>query len=247
MSSSVLYANFPKENTPKKYVAWIDVMGSAGLLVRSLPKAVNHVLRLQSAVIRASKTVNGSLTLYPMNDGVFVVSETLDDLKKCIKESYRQVALYLATCDSADKLFMARAAIAYGPLFEGHKVTDVVCPDVSRSEMGNRLLLGAPVANAYAAEKATGPYGVFVHESARLYGNESHSGALYRYWSVKDQNKEATIIWVNELKSFVYRYLDYCEKRSSELDYRMDKIQEHRQLAKEFFVDLPDLPSEIAL
>ena len=56
------------------YVVWLDVMGTAAIMSRSLDITSNFVFKLHSAVLDAAGT---DIKLYPVMDGVYAVAEAL--------------------------------------------------------------------------------------------------------------------------------------------------------------------------
>jgi hypothetical protein len=217
--------------TQNKYVAWIDVMGSGPTLVRSVPSAINFILKLQAAAVECNTK---NLVLYPMNDGLFIVSDDIFEIRDLIQGVYERIHLANARAGGdMRKVFLARASIAFGPVFEGSNLTKKACPTMAANmNLASRMLIGPPVVNAYQGERHTGPFGIFVHESARVYPSNPWSGSLMRYWSPK-----STPSWLAPLKQSLTEYLNYCDAHSAELDYPMDRINEHRRLAREFFED----------
>ncbi len=217
--------------TQPRYVAWIDVMGTGPMLVRSVPSAINFILKIQSAAIDSNQE---DLGLYPMNDGLFVVADDIHRIRDLVVGIYERVHLANVRAGSdMRKVFLARASIAYGPVFEGVNLTASACNTMaSQMDLASRMLIGPPVVNAYHGERNTGPFGIYVHESARVYPEKPWSGSLMRYWS-----NRVKPVWFRSLKQLLTRYLDYCEAHSEEIDYPYGRITEHRRLAREFFRD----------
>jgi len=227
------YVDTTDVHVQKLYVAWIDVMGSGSMMVRSLKNTLNFTLKLQSAAID-SEIAN--VKLFPMNDGVFAISSSIFNLQNFIVAVYERIYLSNKSAiglKKMDKVFVARASIAYGPVFDGESVTRE-CSQIlfDNPNFACRILIGPPVINAFRSESYTGPFGIFVHESARLYGPDTWSGSLMRYW---DDNNPPE--WFNELKRQLTQYFDFAAKHPHELDYPADALKRHRDLAKEFFND----------
>lgn len=217
--------------TQNKYVAWIDVMGSGPKLVRSVPSAINFILKLQSAAVDCN---TANLGLYPMNDGLFVVADDISEIRDLIKGVYERIHLANDRArGDMRKVFLARASIAYGPVFEGSSLTVAACPTMaSHMNLASRMLIGPPVVNAYQGERHTGPFGIFVHESARVYPPNPWSGSMMRFWT--PNSKPA---WLASLKKLLTKYFIYCDAHAAELDYAYDRIREHQRLAREYFED----------
>lgn len=228
------YVDASKAKTTNKYVAWIDVMGAGGMMVRSLPNTLNFTLKLQVAALEAKVT---DVRLFPMNDGVFATSDSIFPLKDLIARMYERIQLANSKAEGQmSKVFVARAAIAFGPVFDGSTITQDCSATLANDlKYAGGILIGAPVVNAHRSEQSTGPFGVFVHESARIYGPDRWSGSLMRYWDT-DSPPE----WIAELKGLLNSYLDHAMLHPNELDYPADSIAKHRDLAREFFND-PEL------
>ena len=217
------------------YVAWLDVMGSRSMMTRSLNTAANFIFKLHVASL---ETPRKEVFLYPMNDGIFAVGSNLITIRDWIGGSYERInQANMSARGDQTKVFLARAGIAYGKVVEGRYLqadASRTLADPSNMRIRDSILIGAPVANAYLSEHSTSPFGVLVHESARTFAPENVQpwsyGRFMRYWPPKRKPP-----WVYEIEDTVVKYLAFCRKHSSELEYAVADIDRHLALAKEFF------------
>jgi hypothetical protein len=216
-----------------RFVAWLDVMGTRETMNRSLPKAANFVFKLHIASINARPA---DLRLYPMNDGVFGVAESIYTIKTWLSRDFEAVnKANTAAKGDQSKVFMVRAAIAFGHVIEGCKLPQKASAELHATPtVRDAIVLGAPVGNAYVGEKETGPFGIHVHESARKDARTGKAlwkhGEHMRYWQAGEKPE-----WVEEAEAGVRDYLNYCRKHSSSLGYPVDDIKKHEGFATAFF------------
>ncbi|MCW5938358.1 MAG: hypothetical protein KF884_07595 [Fimbriimonadaceae bacterium] len=227
------YFDANKLNIQNRYVAWLDVMGSRSMMTRSLATSANFIFKLHVAAIRANTK---GLSLYPMNDGVYAVGDDIKLIQTWVKEAFRQVVLANAQAkDDMTKVFLARAAVAFGPVADGRTLGNGAAHELnSNAQVKDAVLVGAPVVNAFLHERYASPFGVFVHESARTFAPPNVQpwsyGSYMRYW--KPGKHEA---WISNLVQVLGEYLGHCADQSRELDYGLDRIREHHALAWEYF------------
>jgi hypothetical protein len=208
-------------------------MGSQSMMTRSLATVANFVFKLHIAALSAPHV---NLTLYPMNDGMFAVADRLPDIQRWLTTTFRLVKMANASAKGDfTKIFLTRASIAFGPLVEGRNLNvDASQVLANNQQVRDRILIGAPVVNAYAHERQVSPFGIFVHESARTFaptGIQPWSiGSYMRYWP-----QGAKPAWVFRIQNGVKYYLDHCKGHSNELGYSIEDIERHESLSREFF------------
>lgn len=222
-------------NIANRYVAWLDVMGSRSMMTRSLRTVANFVFKLHVASLEAQPN---NIVLYPMNDGVFAVGDDFRKIQGWLTDSFKRISLANQQAEGDQtKVFLARAAVAYGPVAEGRLITSDASSVLSKNQLHrDAILVGAPVVNAFLSERYVSPFGIFVHESARTFapaGKQPWSfGTYMRYWAGEKPP------WVQQITEVIRTYLDHCERHSNELDYPVERIEKHRTMAREFF-DFP--------
>lgn len=216
-----------------RYIAWIDVMGSRTMMTRSLATAANFIFKLHDAALSSP---HEGLTLYPMNDGVFAAGDKILLIKDWLAGTFERVSLAdMQVGDDWRKVFLTRAAVAYGPVAEGRNLGEPASPTLQANpDIRDAILVGAPVVNAFLHERHTGPFGIYVHESARTFNPPTeqpwYNGSFMRYWS-KDSKPQ----WVTDTETLIDQYLAFCRKHTNELEYHVDSINLHEALAHEFF------------
>lgn len=226
------------------YVVWIDIMGSGILMRTSVSLARRAVEFLHSSV---EESLSDDIQAFPMNDGVFLSGGDFRNLERCIKRIYRRIYDYdhsiysphttekqpseqlrTLALDEARKLILVRACIAYGPTTTSRSSSN------AEIESGyGHVILGPAVANAYAGESLAGPFGIFVHESARMHGSRRYRAVFLRFSSFDDDLSSA-------IKSLLTKYFDFAKDYPYELSYKPERQREHRALCREYFKD-PEL------
>jgi hypothetical protein len=101
------------------------------------------------------------------------------------------------------------------------------------SSFGNSILLGMPLVQAFLSEKEAPPFGVFIHESVRAFGqlwDRPVSIVLWRWWSKNEENTRIAAALHECLKS----YFDWCRKNPTTSGYSPDRVQAHLALAEEY-------------
>lgn len=226
-----------------KYVAWIDIMGSGMLMKTSIYKIRVATEKLHSAIQFAA---TDKVSCFPMNDGAFLVSSEYFAIRRCLVSVYRELnehnkALILKSFntdslsnayESLEKntikatnvaqLVLVRSAVAYGPT-----VSSLPEEDPSLEKYG-RVVLGPAVSNAYSSEAFAGPFGIFVHESARMHGELRFSQVFMRY------GPRNNVLW-NEIAEVLKIYFKIAGKFPAELNYNLDRQREHQALSREYF------------
>lgn len=219
------------DGNPKgKYVVWIDIMGSGVLMRTSVGLTKRAIETLHSAVELATSE---NVQAFPMNDGVFLVCTTYTDIQRALSviftnihqtnlDMFNPTSATKMTVGHARKLILVRASIAYGPT-----ITSRDNSPLNDRNYGH-VVLGPAVSNAYASESNVGPFGVFVHESARMHGERRYRTVFQRY-GPKNRDLSNSIF---ELLASFYEVAATCP---FELGYRLERQIVHKALASEFF------------
>lgn len=221
-----MYVGVKADQVEHAYVVWVDVMGTKNIMLASPVRAANHILRLQGFAIEARKKIGNtsSIDLYPMNDGVFVVSSCSckDSMKAFLRLMFRRLAENFLESDKKHK-FLVRGAIACGKVFT-HKVLSAGL----EYKIDGKLLVGLPLIQAFQAEKKSPPFGLYVHESAR----DGFSYLWHEWWG-KNYHEEQAV--ARKLFKGLNEYFEWAEKMSSRIPYPIDKIRRHKEMSEEYF------------
>jgi hypothetical protein len=228
-----------------RYVAWLDLMGTSSMMRRSATIAATFIGKLHSAAIKATKNVpEDQVRLYPVIDGVYITSAAQAPLLRVLKPILKALAVNFVLEKDIVHRFMVRGAIAYGPTCEGKDLlTKENWQLNSRPEYAKSICLGVPLAQAFDAEKAAAPYGIWIHESARSFsppGIHPLTGTHWHWW--RYQMGQHDEILVQCLHSQLLDYLDWCKRHSTYLIYDEVRIEHHRQLVDQYFTTMQDDP-----
>ena len=216
-----IYFNVDGIEPVEGYVVWIDMMGAASIMKRSLKMSMNFIGRIHIAALLCKK--HNKIDLYPVMDGFYVYCKDEDTVKKFIDCVFEKIFNYFKN-SKLENRFLLRGSIAYGKVYKGNNITSKNNHMLGTNDYKNSLLVGMPVIQAYETERLAPPFGVYVHESARFAGDFPFT--WYRWF----KNNNYNCYWV-EIK----KYFEWSAKIPNMLDYPKEKIEEHRSLAKEFF------------
>ncbi|MCL4553946.1 MAG: hypothetical protein M1617_06345 [Actinobacteria bacterium] len=228
--------HLPAVPTPA-YVAWLDVMGAKGAMLRSLPVAANFVFKLHVTALEDSTNYPG-LRLYPVMDGVYVVTESRSQMRDFLAGAFRRLAHCHASEPQQEHRFLVKCAVAYGPVIHGSDVSAAASAVFQQSPQNaaykDSILIGMPVVFAAQSERQAPPFGVFVHESAAEYLTpaERKRSHIWWEWYVPGTSPEA-----QALKTQLPTYFDWCEQRAGLLDYDLSRIRAHRLAAAQYLDD----------
>lgn len=214
------------------YIAWLDVMGVRATMLRSLPVTANFVFKLYVAVLEAPRQ---NIRLYPVMDGVFIVTPSRDELRAFLMEVFVRLADLFVTTQQNEHRFLVKCSVAFGGVIHGSQVP----PNVSNvfqqhHAYKDSILLGMPVVYAVQGEPRAAPFGVFVHDSARdfLFAAERKRSHIWWSWFLPGQNQKA-----QALRGALPDYFSWCEARAGAIDYEESRIRSHRRQADQYLVD----------
>jgi hypothetical protein len=214
-----------------RYVLWVDVMGSQGKMLRNVRTASIPLMKLHVAALNAKKKTFGGVDLFPVIDGIYVVSEHLASIGFFISDVFRSMAAEFLVLKHWERSVI-RGAIAYGPVILGEECKEGA-PILKESNYANWILLGMPLVQAFTAEKAAPPFGVFVHESVRAFGRMGTHPVtvpLWRWWSKNPENMRIASALLSSLQD----YFAWCRKNPVTTGYPPDRIDAHQALAEEY-------------
>jgi hypothetical protein len=229
------------------YVCWLDVMGTGNQMLRSVPIAATFMFKLQCAVLEAGEEVglDQGVRLYPVMDGVYITSQRRKPLQALLNQTLCRLAITFLKEQTAFHQFLARGAIAFGPVYHGVDLNPNTSKVVARHEIvRDSILMGLPMAQAYRDEREAPPFGIAVHSSARAFAPDG-DGPFRFIWHDWFKYAQPAIDPVLLLKG-LEKYFDWQRKHSTMTGYAPDRIEHHNRLAREFFTAGPaaQLPSQ---
>lgn len=221
-----------------RYVIWIDIMGARSKMLRSVRTASIPIMKLHVAALTAiGKNRKQPIELFPMIDGLYVISEHLDPLRFFISDIFRSMAAEFIAIELWERS-VVRGGLAYGPVILGRESrggADIL-GDISYADS---ILIGMPLIQAYTSESNSPPFGLYVHESARAFAPpDCHpvTHILWRWWQTDDKAKKVASVMLQELDKFY----DYCRTHTAGTFYEPERIQAHQKLAHEYFAEFGD-------
>lgn len=221
-----------------RYVIWIDIMGARGKLLRSVRTAAIPIMKLHVAALTAVEKNNRTpLELFPMIDGIYVVSEEVTPVKFFFSDVFRSMAAEFLAIELWERS-VVRAAVAYGPVILGRE-SKAGAEILKKSTYSDSMLIGMPLVQAFLSETNAPPFGIYVHESARAFAppnSKPFSQILWRWWLSDDDAGKVAAALPKELNA----YYDYCSDFPTTSGYALDRIESHRKLAREYFSEFEE-------
>jgi hypothetical protein len=215
-----------------RYVLWVDIMGSQGKMLRNVRTASIPLMKLHVAALNAKKKTIGDIDLFPVIDGIYVVSEHFSAIVFFISDVFRSMGAEFLVLKNWERSVI-RGAVAYGPVIMGGECKEGAAI-LKESDYANSILLGMPLVQAYTAEKGAPPFGVSVHESVRAFGRlgkDPITVSLWRWWSKNPENMKIA----NALLSSLHSYYEWCRKNPTASGYPPERIDAHQAMADEYF------------
>lgn len=226
-----------KNSVTKEYVFLIDIMGTKNCMMESFERSANFILRLHSCVIDVVRRLctdsrnHGKIRYYPIMDGIYLTSPDLSLMTEAVRKVFTNLAYVMTKQKNPMHQFLVRGVIAYGDICHGHNVSDKVCSGLAGMySYKNNLLMGLPMIQAYSSESSAAPFGVFIHESARLVNGLQ--GSKFRWWSRKDTSADGLI---PALASSINSYFDWCQDNYLSINMDLTKISRYRNLVSQYF------------
>ena len=214
-----------------RYVLWVDIMGSQGKMLRNVRTAAIPLMKLHVAALAAQKKTLGGIKLFPVIDGIYVVSEHFSSIAFFLSDVFRSMSAEFLVLKNWERSVI-RGAVAYGPIILGEE-----CKGGSlflqETDYANGILLGMPLVQAYTAERDAPPFGVFVHESVRAFGQvgqHSINTPLWRWWTRSNENSKIAAALLPCLQD----YFGWSKSNPVASGYPAERIEFHRVLAEEY-------------
>jgi len=214
------------------YVVWLDVMGVRGWMLRSLHITANFIFKLHIAVLEEKQP---GMTLYPVMDGVYVVSRDIYMMKTFLSNVFLRLANLFNYTDQHEHQFLVKGAIAFGPVIHGSDILAASSTTLAGSpQYRDSILMGMPMVFALQSEPLAPPFGIFVQDSAHqiLTSQERKHSHCWWPWFCVGTKQEAHL-----LKQNIPKYFSWCEERAGAIDYDMNRIKIHKAQAEQYLVD----------
>ena len=218
------------------YVCWLDIMGTANQMLRSLPIAAHFIFKLHCAVLEAYDDLDAQvgLRLYPVMDGVYITSQRRNPMQVLVNQALRRMVTTFLEEETPYHQFIARGAVAYGPVYHGSDLDDQAARVLaSHSPIRDSILLGLPMAQAYRAERDAPPFAIAAHSSARAFAPDGDEP--YRFIWLNWFRAAQPRVDPHQLLERLNAYYDWQKAHSNMTGYAVERIEHHRKLAAEYF------------
>lgn len=243
-----LYYTSEKLGEPKYlYVAWIDLMGAGHMMGTSVHKTANFLSRLHMAVEIAVRESGHEIELLPINDGIFILSDSKKNIIRIVQHTVVLRAGHFVSTPRMQDRCLIRGAIAFGPVYDGKQMRQGMdlkyfekCPDFL-----DRVLFGPPIYQAYSAERLAPPYGIALHESARAFApaKESPFRLTHWLWWINNTSDEPipNIPPLRSLKDVLSKELDkqysWLLKTLLFHELNAEKVKSWKEISTQYFSD----------
>lgn len=162
-------------------------MGSQGKMLRNVCTAAIPLMKFHVAALAGKKTPGGT-ELFPVIDGIYAVSEHFCSIAFFLSDDFRSTAAEFLVLKDWERSVI-RGAVAHGPVILGEEFKGGSL-FLQERDYANEILLGMPLVQAYNVERGAPPFGVFVHESVRAFGQPSLSCSVRRFHRSRVRNDE---------------------------------------------------------
>jgi hypothetical protein len=214
-----------------EYVAWIDLMGGPSWMAGSIRRAAEIIGLIHIAGIRAARKHN--IKAYPVIDGIYIIGKDKEEFRAATNLIMRTLAITFLAQKKSDRRFLVRGGIAYGRVLHGTEISKLHTDLSENVPYSSCLALGISIGQAYAAESKAPPFGYFVDTTARSTASVAASpyiSAFHRWWRIRDESQAATRFGVK-----LDQHFEYLRGRHRELEYPLDRLEEHKAIAREYF------------
>lgn len=223
--------NLPQMHS--EYVAWVDVMGTQASMSRSISATANFIFKLHIAALQSATQ---GVVLYPVMDGFYASCGDRNLMLDFLRGVFKRVADEFNAETSPHHRFCIRGGLAFGPVVHGRDCKPCAQELQAGPAYSEKILLGMPMVQAHLAERGAPPFGVFVHESARVFAPSGTDSLHWVWWKWGSGNPGAQPTW-NTLKAELPKYIEWCEKRSQAIEYSAERIQAHKTMMQQYFED----------
>lgn len=216
------------------YVCWMDLMGAQNQMSTSLESSSIDMFGVHVAIDETKSDYD--VNVYPIMDGAYIVSERQQPLRDFLSDTIAKIAKDNVYTDSDVRYtYIIRAAVSFGPVIHGDEVPQRANQEFFDDEnpYPDSLIIGAPISQAFRGEGKAPPFGIFVDESARAFAPEDNR-PMDRRWYEWFRHHTPYKNLARELEDRLQTYYNWCEENTHRINYPMSKIQEHREMAKEY-------------
>lgn len=221
------HGDLPSPDPKESYVCWMDIMGTGNNMYQNISIAAKKILKFQMI---AKRFENGDITIYPMMDGVYIVSEEVGELKKFLEESFEEAAEQVLKMPLED-MFVIRGGISFGPVVEGKDFPTNFEDEQYRQNIES-LLIGPPMVEAYTIEDSAPPFGIAIHDSARSFTPDDFKYQWYEWF--QPENRELA----NDLRKELEEYFQNSTNNSHVTNYSEEKIDRHQSLMRKYLPEV---------
>lgn len=222
-----------------EYVCWLDLMGTQSILRLSHRRAANFIMKIHAAALEVAARMSLNVELYPVIDGLYICCSHLPNILSYVKAVMTKLALTFINEDRPEHRFMVRGALTFGPVIKGRDAHGNNISLERNPSYRQRVLLGTPLAQAYADESNASPFGIYVHESARTFTPPDGKPlplTHWKWWTWYEESSDSEL--AGHLARKVNEHLEWCRSHSTTILYRADRIQHHHALCREYFMDV---------
>ena len=220
-----------------EYVAFVDIMGTRTHMKKSVRETANFIFKFHSAVISAYREkAYKNVFVYPVMDGVYITAGSKEDITNILVRVYRNLSQLFLKENDFSYLYLIRGSVAYGEIIHGHNVP-YEASKAFESNIGykDQILLGSAMILAYDGEGKAAPFGVYVDDSAikheiGKYGAFSEKWKWFTDVSLKIEENLPAL-----MSDKIQMYLESMKNPDHPLHYPNERIENHKQLAKEYF------------
>jgi hypothetical protein len=204
-------------------------MGTQVSMSRSINATANFIFKLHIAALRAQVA---GVRIYPVMDGFYASASDKNRMLTFLRNVFGSVAEEFNTTTEPHHRFMIRGGLAFGPVIHGHDVGQCAPELQNNPSYRDSVPLGMPMVQAYLSERDAPPFGVFVHESARVFAPDGTDPLHWIWWKWKRDEEADT--W-NTLKDQLIAHFEWCNARAQAILYSQDRIEGRMKMVDQYF------------
>ncbi|ELZ79432.1 hypothetical protein C455_07607 [Haloferax larsenii JCM 13917] len=216
-----------------EYVCWLDLMGVQNTMSTSVEESTIDMLNLHVAVDEALDRDN--ITHYPVMDGVYLTADSRRTILPFLRTVFSKLAKDNIENKEPPYNYVPRAAVSYGPVIHGKDISDGANEEfMTNSDYAESLLIGLPMIQAIKGESKAPPFGIYIDESARAFAPDGED-PIERIWHEWFRYTEDD--FGDLLLDTLEDYYDWCESSYHEINYELEDIERHREMANQYFTN----------
>lgn len=204
------------------YVCWLDLLGAGNAMKLSLPRAANFIGKIHVTGIRAANSAQG-VTLYPVIDGFYAVSQQQQPMLRFLRAALRSLSITFLFEQDNYKRFMVRSGLAFGPILQGVDLS-ACSNDLNQSPTySGAVALGQSISQAYESERLAAPFGVYVHESARVSSPPNNPPLPVSFWKWCKDSDATDILLRTAMAKELEAYLAWADEHRTSILFPTDE------------------------